>query len=322
MTTPLIVPPRQAPATFMGFPLCTDLDGMTADVAIIGMPYGAPYSMDEGGGGQDQVFAPTAVRAESGRIGMGPDQYDFDLGGAMLDGRDVSVVDCGDVPGDHHAPDSHYARAEQAARKIIGAGAMIITIGGDHGVPIPVFRALEDSVTRGPITLVHIDAHLDWRDEVNGVTEGYSSPIRRASEMPWFGPITQIGLRGQGSARTREVDDAVAYGADLIAAHELHAMGMDAVLERIPDGGPYYLSVDADGMDPTEMPAVAAPAPGGVSYQQMRTLIHGLAAKGPVLGMDIVEITPKRDLNGITCLTAGRLIVNLIGAALRAGQFD
>lgn len=319
MTTPLIVPPRQAPATFMGFPLCTDLDSLAADVAIIGMPYGAPYSMDEGGAGQDQVFAPTAVRAESGRISMGPDQYDFDLGGPMLDGRKVTVVDCGDVPGDHHAPDSHYARAEQAARKIIAAGAMIITIGGDHGVPIPVFRAFEGSE---PITLVHVDAHLDWRHEVNGVTDGYSSPIRRASELPWFGHITQIGLRGQGSARQGEVDDAVAYGADLIAAHELHAMGMEAVLARIPDGGPYYLTVDADGVDPTEMPAVAAPAPGGVSYQQMRTLIHGLVAKGPVLGMDIVEITPKRDLNGITCLTAGRLIVNLIGAALRAGQFE
>ena len=196
---------------------------------------------------------------------------------------------------------------------------MIITIGGDHGVPIPVFRAFEGSE---PITLVHVDAHLDWRHEVNGVTDGYSSPIRRASELPWFGHITQIGLRGQGSARQGEVDDAVAYGADLIAAHELHAMGMEAVLARIPDGGPYYLTVDADGVDPTEMPAVAAPAPGGVSYQQMRTLIHGLVAKGPVLGMDIVEITPKRDLNGITCLTAGRLIVNLMGAALRAGQFE
>ena len=198
---------------------------------------------------------------------------------------------------------------------------MIITIGGDHGVPIPVFRAFDTLTTGDTITLVHVDAHLDWRDDVNGATEGYSSPIRRAAELDWFGPIIQIGLRGQGSARTAEVRDAEAYGADLIPAHDLHAMGMAAVLERIPHGGPYYLTVDADGLDPTEMPAVAAPVPGGVSFQQMRTLIHGLVAKGPVLGMDIVEITPRRDVNGITSLTAGRLIVNLIGAATRAGQF-
>ena len=318
MTLPLTVPPRQGFVTFMDFPLWTDLDSLEADVAIIGMPYSDPYTFDEGGGGQDQIHAPSAVRAESARISMSPEQYDFDLGGTMLDGKDVRVVDCGDVPGDHLDPKSHYPRAEAAARKIIGAGAMIITIGGDHGVPIPVFRAFEG---RGPITLVHIDAHLDWRDEVNGAYEGYSSPIRRAAELDCFGPIVQIGLRGQGSARSGEVEDARAYGANLIAAHELHAMGMDAVLERIPGGGPYYLTVDADGMDPTEMPAVAAPAPGGVTYQQMRTLIHGLCAKGSVLGMDIVEITPKRDVNGITSLTAGRLIVNLIGAATRAGQF-
>ncbi len=322
MTLPLTVPPRQGFLTFMDFPLCTDLDALETDVAIIGMPYGDPYTFDEGGGGQDQIFAPTAVRAESIRISGGPNQYDFDLGRPMLDGKDVRVVDCGDVPGDHHYFGSHYPRAEAAARKIIEAGAMIITIGGDHGVPIPVFRAFETKAAEGPITLVHVDAHLDWRDDVNGARDGYSSPIRRASELDWFGPIIQIGLRGQGSARTGEVRDAEAYGADLIPAHDMHAMGMAAVLDRIPGGGPYYLTIDADGVDPTEMPAVAAPAPGGVTYQQMRTLIHGLVAKGPVLGMDIVEITPKRDLNGITSLTAGRLIVNLIGAATRAGQFS
>ena len=118
--------------------------------------------------------------------------------------------------------------------------------------------------------------------------------------------------------------DAEAYGAALITARELHATGMSAVLERIPGGGAHYLTIDADGMDRTEMPAVAAPAPGGggVTYNQTVELIHGLVAKVPVVGMDIVEITPKRDLNGITALTAGRLIVNLIGAAVRARQFE
>ena len=69
------------------------------------------------------------------------------------------------------------------------------------------------------------------------------------------------------------------------------------------------------------MPAVAGPAPGGVSYSQMRTLIQGLVNKGKMLGMDIVEITPKKDLNGITAITAGRFICNLIGTAVRAGYF-
>ena len=96
-------------------------------------------------------------------------------------------------------------------------------------------------------------------------------------------------------------------------------IGIQAVLDRIPNDGKYYLTIDADGVDPTIMPAVACPAPGGVTYDQMRMLIHGLVDKGRVVGMDIVEITPKRDINGIT---AGRFICNLNGKAVRAGYFN
>ena len=209
-------------------------------------------------------------------------------------------------------------RAEQVVRKILAAGAMPIVLGGDHAVPIPVLRAFEG---RGPITLVQIDQHIDWRDEVDGVRDGLSSPIRRASEMEHIGEIFQIGLRATGSARQEEVDAARAYGAHLISAYELHEEGMDAILRRIPDGGRYYLTVDMDGMDCAIAPAVAAPMPGGVTYLQARRLIHGLVAKGRVVGMDVVEITPRADVNQITCITAGRLIVNLIGMAVRAGYF-
>src|SRR4029077_7410202 len=115
---------------------------------------------------------------------------------------------------------------------------------------------------------------------------------------------------------------ALAYGAKIITAYELHDVGMDAILERIPDGGQYYLTIDAADMDPSVMLAVASPAPGGVTFHQARKLIHGLVRKGRVVGMDVVEITPSTDVNQITCITAGRLIVNLIGAAVRAGYFN
>jgi agmatinase len=213
----------------------------------------------------------------------------------------------------------HYRRAEQAARKILGANTTLITLGGDHGIPIPVMRALE--VHDAPITLVHVDAHLDWRHEVNGETQGYSSPIRRASEMPWIDKIVQIGMRGIGSARTGEVDDARAYGADIISAYELHELGMDAVVDRIPDSGAYYLTIDADGIDPTIMPAVVAPTPGGLTWLQIRKLIHGLVNKGRVLGMDLVEIAPAHDIGNITMVHAERLICNFIGASVRAGYY-
>lgn len=317
MTERLTGVPRREFQSFHDFPICLDLDALDADIAIIGIPHGAAYSIDEVS--NDQTNAPTHIRRYCERALRGLDRHDFDIGGTLLDGRPIKVEDCGDVLGDPSDLTAHLKRAEAAIRKILAAGALPIVLGGDHGIPIPVFKAYEG---RGPITLVQVDAHIDWRDTMHGVREGLSSPIRRASEMGHFDRIFQIGLRAAGSARPEEFEAAKKWGAVLIPDIELQSVGMEAVLDRIPDGGQYYLTVDADGMDPTIMPAVAGPAPGGVTYPQIRTLIHGLVRKGRVVGMDIVEITPKRDLNGISAITAGRIIVNLIGMAVRAGYFD
>ncbi len=317
MTNTLVCPPKKEFQTFHDFPLVTDLDTLKADVALLGIPFGDPYSMAEVS--NDQSTAPGHIRRYCERALRGLDRYDFDIGGTMLDGRDISVVDCGDVIGVAKDVAGSHDRSEQAVRKILEAGAMPIVMGGDHAIPIPIFRAFEG---RGPITLIQIDAHVDWRDRFHGVDHGLSSVIRRASEMDHIQDIWQIGLRAAGSGRPEEVQAALDYGSNLVPDIELQEIGMQAVLDRIPDGGQYYLTIDADGVDPSIMPAVAGPAPGGVNYPQMRTLINGLAKKGRVVGMDIVEITPARDVNGITAITAGRFIVMMIGAAVRAGYFD
>jgi agmatinase len=316
MELPLTIAPSTGHQTFLYSRLADQLDDLSAHIAFLGIPYGNAY--DYHAIVNDQANAPAAMRRASDRLIRSIERYDFDLGGPLYDNQPIDVVDCGDVratPGD---TTGHLKRAEQVVRQILAADAMPIVLGGDHGTPIPVLRAFEG---QGPITLVQIDQHIDWRDEVNGVREGLSSPIRRASEMPHIGEIFQIGLRATGSARTEEVAAARSYGAHLITAYELHDTGMDAVLARIPDGGRYYITLDMDGMDPGEAPAVAAPCPGGVTFVQARKLIHGLVKKGRVVGMDVVEITPTTDVNQITCITAGRLIVNLIGAAVRAGYF-
>ena len=313
----LTIPPRQTPGSFLYSTPVTSLDNLQADIAFLGVPYGQAYSWEDIT--NDQSNGPTAMREATTRIIRSIERYDFDLGGPLYDNRPIRAVDCGDIAGVLGDTMAHYRNTEQAVRKILAAGAMPIVLGGDHGVPIPVLRAFQG---QGPITLIQIDQHIDWREEVNGVHEGLSSPIRRASEMAHIGEIFQIGLRATGSARTEEAEAARAYGAHLITAWELHDVGMDAILDRIPSGGRYYLTVDLDGMDPAIAPAVAAPCPGGVTMHQARKLIHGLVKKGRVVGMDVVEITPRDDVNKITCITAGRLIVNMIGMAVRAGYFD
>ena len=211
MTQELTQSPGTTPGTFLDFPLVTDLDNLTADIAILGIPFGMPYAPSAMA--NDQSRAPDAIRQSTSPadIAYTKNHFDWDLGGPLLDGQDIEVVDCGNVTADMNDHKVHYRRAEQVARKIISANTTLITLGGDHGIPIPVIRALE--VHGAPVTLVHVDAHLDWRHEINGETEGYSSPIRRAAEMPWIGDIVQIGMRGIGSARSGEVDDAMAYGA-------------------------------------------------------------------------------------------------------------
>jgi agmatinase len=200
----ITVAPRREFQSFHDFPLCLDLDRLEADVAILGIPYGAAYSVEEIS--NDQINAPTHIRRHCERALRGLDRWDFDIGGTLLDGRPIKVVDCGDIVGDPADPAMQRRRAELAVRKILAAGALPIVLGGDHSTPIPVFRAYEG---RGPITLVQVDAHIDWRDEINGVREGLSSPIRRASEMGHFDKIFQIGLRAAGSARTEEVEAAL-----------------------------------------------------------------------------------------------------------------
>ena len=318
MTVELTAAPAGTAPTFLEFPLHLDLDTFDANIAILGVPFGMPYSAAEPA--NDQSRAPDALRAASHQAYQVRERHDWDLGGTLLDGRDIDIVDCGNVTADPADHREHYRRAESVARKVFGSGATLITIGGDHGVSIPVMRAL-DGVAED-ITLVHVDAHMDWRDESNGEREGFRSPIRRASEMTSIGTIVQVGIRGFGSLHTDEINEARAYGSNIITAYEMHDMGIDAVLDRIPNRGPYYLTIDADGMDPTIMPAVIAQSPGGLSWLQIRKLVHGLVAKGRVLGMDLVEIAPSHDHGRITMVHAERLICNFIGACVRAGYYD
>lgn len=316
MKMPLTVAPEHGFESFIFSELVTDLENVKADIAFLGIPHGSPYSMRDVN--NDQSRAPDAIRQVSERTVRSLERYDFDLGGPLFDNQDIRMVDCGNVPGNMHDFSEHVARSQLAVEKILATGALPLIIGGDHAIPIPVLRAYKD---RGPITLIQIDAHIDWRQEVNGVTQGLSSPIRRASEMSHVDQIIQIGIRAQGSARPEDVEAALAYGAQLITAYEVHEVGMQAILNRIPDGGNYYLTIDADGLDPAVMPAVAGPAPGGVTFVQARELIHGLVRKGRVVGMDVVEILPALDVNRISLITAARLFVNMIGATVRAGYY-
>ena len=291
----------------------TDPARWQADVALLGVTHSEPYAGDPQP--NDQTRAPDAVRRRSDISCFGGRaHWDFDLDtnlGAVVPER---LLDCGNATRGAEDYTRYAARVRDYAATLIGAGAQLIVLGGDHGVTIPILDALE--LTGTSVYIVHIDAHLDWREEVGGVRRGYSSPLRWASTKRCVSGMTQIGLRATGSARRDEVEAARAYGSHLFTANQVHASGMDPVIDTVPDDVPLYITIDADGLDPTVMPGVMAPAPGGLYFEQVAPLLRKLARRQPVVGMDIVEIAPEFDAaNGITCITAGRFIVNLVGAS-------
>jgi agmatinase len=188
-------------------------------------------------------------------------------------------------------------------------------LGGDDSVPISVLHAYQD---RGPLTVIQVDAHLDWRQERNGITEGPSSTMRRVSEMPWIGGLIQIGMRGVGSARHQEVAAALDYGVQIFIAKNVNERGIEPILDLVPEGTACFVTIDCDGLDPSIMPAVKAPLPGGLSYRLIIDLIHGLLKKADVQGFDLVEFVPDKDINGLGALTVARIVFNMIGALARS----
>jgi agmatinase len=303
-------PPSQG---FLGARIETDPGRIDADVAILGVPHGWPYPRP--GSAADCADAPAAIRRRAQRLAVYRGHWDFELDAPMLPFEGgPRIVDAGDVPGDPADGAGNSAATTAAVAAILERGAVPVCIGGDDSVPIPILRAYAG---RGPLTVLQIDAHLDFRDEVHGVREGYSSPMRRASEMDHVTAIVQIGLRGVGSARPSDVDDARRAGNRLITAREVRERGVGWVLDQLPADASVFLSFDCDGLDPSVFPAVSAHAPGGIDYPEASALLGGIGAR--LAGAAVTEYVPARDESGISALVAVRLLVGLI-AGLGAGS--
>jgi agmatinase len=294
-------------AGFLAAPVETDLSRLDADVAILGVPHGWPYPAPGPTAGCAE--APAAVRRRSQRMARFRGHWDFDLDGPMLaaDGA-PRIVDAGDVPGEPEDGEGNSTRTTAAVRAILEAGAIPVCLGGDDSVPIPILRAYEG---RGPLTVIQVDAHLDYRHEVAGVEEGYSSPMRRAAELRHVERILQVGLRGVGSARAGDVEDSLAAGNLLVTARELRGRGVPWLLEQIPAEASVFLSFDCDGLDPSVFPAVSAQAPGGLSYPEAHDLVTGI---GPRLaGAVFTEYVPALEADG----GGANLLVRLVSAVVQ-----
>ena len=157
MTSALIEPPGTTADTFLGFPFVADLDNLDADIAILGIPYGMPY--EASAEANDQSKAPNAIRQspDESFIAYTRNHFDWNLGGYLLDGRDVKIVDCGNVTADQTDHKEHYRRAEQAARKTYATNTVLIPCGGSNRAPTPVMSS--HAAHGAPATLLATAAH-------------------------------------------------------------------------------------------------------------------------------------------------------------------
>lgn len=297
---------------FLGLPNCLP-HGRKPCAVIFGAGHGSTYPGQDSHG---HALAAAAIRAASQEDAALVEHWDFDLDGPLFDSKPICCIDSGDVPTIMHDNEGNRAQIAAKTREILAMSAVPLLMGGDDSVPIPFLAGFAD---HGPVWILQIDAHIDWRDEVHGERYGYSSPMRRASEMPHVVGMVQIGLRSVGSARLTEIEAARQYGSRFVTAREIHAGGVEAALRHIPEGARVVVTLDCDGLDPGIMPGVAARTPGGLTYTQVIDLIAGLGKRAQIAGFDLVELYPPADIDGLSALIAARLLVTVIGSVVRQG---
>lgn len=285
-----------------------------AQLAVFGACHGTPYP---GIDNRMHQKAPDAFRdAISGDAGW-LDHWDFDFDATLLPPGDFRAVDLGNLKTKAIDGKGNRVLIEKATRQCLEAGAVPVMFGGDDSTPIPYLAAFSGG---NPVTVLQIDAHIDWRDEREKEKMGYSSTMRRASEMDHVWRIVQAGAHGIGSAREEEVLAARSWGAHIISAPAIHRDGLQQVLNHIEPGSDCVISLDLDVMDTSEMPAVAHPSPGGLRFTQVVELIAGVAAKARIAGFTMVEFVPEKDPHQAFAYTAGRIAAHVIGHVARSSQ--
>ena len=297
--------------TFLGLEACIDLDRIDASSAFIGAPCATPY----GSVGAYAQNGPSSLRQAIASLTANLERHNFDLDGPTFPHGTKRAVDCGDLTWS----DSNFRQNRQtihdAVVKLLQRGVVPILVGGDDSVPIPMLEAL--SITGDRYTILQIDAHIDWRMEHMGEKLGLSSTMRRASEMEHISQIVQVGARGIGSAHSDDHRDAIQWGAEFFTGYDIHRDGIGPVLKAIQPSSNIVICFDIDALDPSIAPNTIGRTPGGLSYYQALDLINGAAKRGRIAAVDVVEIMPEVDVDGLGGLTVSRLVTYIMGILAR-----
>lgn len=304
--------------TFLGVPPC-DLDDPStyadADVVIMGAPFDGGTSYRSGA-----RFGPQAIRMGCylAHDGSRPSLA------LRTDGlKDLRVVDGGDVEMFSGDAARSCADLEAVVQRVAEAGPMPLVLGGDHTVTWPDVTGVARARGWGRVAVLHFDAHADTGDIESGSLIGHGQPMRRLIESGAArgDRFLQIGLRGYWPApdvlewmaeqrmRSYEMTEIVTRGLDECLT-EAFAIAVD-------DCDGVFLSVDIDVADPGHAPGTGTPEPGGLSSRQLLDAVRRICLELPVVGMDVVEVSPPYDHADITALLGSRVVLEALSAMAR-----
>jgi agmatinase len=264
-------------------------------VDLIGMPTDVHSSFLRG-----PAKAPPAIRAALfSPHGNAAAECGLELG------VDIELNDLGDLPL-REAPEDD-AVIETAIKTSASGGAAPISLGGDHAVTYPILRGV--AAAQGPVDILHFDAHPDLYDELDGDRRSHASPFARIMEEGLARRLVQIGIRTMNAHQREQVKR---FGVEVVEMKDL------AKAAPLAFEGPLYVSIDLDGFDPAYAPGVSHHEPGGLTPRYVIDLLLNL--KAPLVGADVVELNPDRDVNGVTAVLAAKLVKELAALAVRNGS--
>ncbi|GAC1666374.1 MAG: agmatinase [Candidatus Limnocylindrales bacterium] len=293
------------PDTFARLPRLDDIG--SAAVAIVGVPFDAGVSYRSGA-----RFGPAAIRAGSKLLR--PYHPGLDVEPWLVQ----QVADAGDIACNPFDISAAMGEIEAAAGDLASRAGHLIALGGDHTIALPLIRAANR--THGPVALVHFDAHLDTWDTYFGAAFTHGTPFRRAFEEGLLARdrAVHVGIRGPLYSTRDLVDDAT-MGFTIISTGDVARRGVDETIARIRDrigGGPVYISVDVDVLDPAHAPGTGTPEPGGLTSRELQSILRGLDGLD-IVGGDVVEVAPPYDHAELTAIAAANIVYEYLGLLAR-----
>ena len=305
--------------TFLGIDACTLGDPATyadADVVVLGAPFDGGTSNRPG-----TRFGPMAIR-QTDYLPADGSRPHLALRVDAL--QDLRVVDAGDVEMYSGDVERSIASLEEAVHTVTAAGAVPLVLGGDHTVTLPDATGVARHLGFGRVSMLHFDAHADTGNIEFGSLYGHGQPMRRLIESGALrgDRFLQIGLRGywpppetmswMGEQNMRS------YEMTEIGSRGLGSCLTEAFAIALDECDGVFLSVDIDVCDPGHAPGTGTPEPGGLSARELLDSVRRICLELPVVGMDVVEVSPPYDHAEVTAYLANRVILEaLSGMAAR-----